>query len=329
MKVAPRGVTMLATAAALLLIGGFVASRQGVPFVPRQVIDQINGRISVTGRVVDQNGERLSGVTMEVSKIGVTSNLAHFMREEESTFTVDGVFEVACADCASIDLRFLKVGYYVGSYACSLGDPDGTRERQLACNDVAIVLELVPRAVQVVHRRGELRFDRSGAKQVVTLGGHRTGSVTPGPQKTLASLSPPYAYLVCDTQSDGTLSRRTVPEPQREGLTLTAPGGARLVFSDSGDGVVLYEPRTDSPSPSMVFREMREAPASGYQNELRFDQVTEVKRLYYFYCTIGGWFGKGYVSIPRFSDKRSLDEAVANMEIQLNPDGSRDVTTHF
>lgn len=329
MKVAPRGVTMLATAAALLLIGGFVASRQGVPFVPRQVLDQLNGRISLRGRVVDENGNPLSGVTMQVTKTVYTSNPAQFTRDEESEQSVDGSFEVSCSACSTINLSFWKAGFYDTYISESLVRLDGERVNELVREDILIEVEAIPPAVQVLHRSGELIFATTGVKQVVSLGGRLTGSITIGPDKSLGSLDSPYVSLNCRTETDGTLARRTVPRPGRDGLTMVAPSAARLVFANAGDGVVLYEPRTESPSPSMVFREMREAPLEGYRGEIDFDQLPGSRQTYYFYCRVGGLYGKGAVSAPLFRSPKNLGEAVSAIRIQLNPDGSRNVTTHF
>jgi len=329
MRVTPHGAKVLVAVAALLGTTMLVASRLGGPFVPRQVLAQLNGRIALSGRVVDQDGNPLSGVTMRVTKTVYTSNPAEFTRDEESEESVDGMFEVSCRECSTINLSFSKPGYYVTSISESLGRLDGERVDHLTMEDIKVVLEVKPRAVQLFHRSGELLFDSTGVKQVVSLGGRLIGNLPLGPQKTLSSLDSPYVSLICKTESDGTLARRTVPRPGREGLTMVAPSGARLVFATGGDGVVLYEPRTHSPSPSLVFREMREAPLEGYRGEIDFDQLPGNRQTYYFYCRVGGLYGKGAVSAPLFRSPKNLDEAVSAIGIRLNPDGSRNVTTHY
>jgi hypothetical protein len=40
-------------------------------------------------------------------------------------------------------------------------------------------------------------------------------------------------------------------------------------------------------------------------------------------------YGKGAVSAPLFSSPKNLGEVMSAIRIQLNPDGSRNVTTHY
>jgi hypothetical protein len=65
---------------------------------------------------------------------------------------------------------------------------------------------------------------------------------------------------------------------------------------------------------------MEEAPKFGYQARLRLR--LHDNRDVYFYCKIGGYYGKGRLAAPGISDPDTIQSYIM---IYMNPDGSRDM----
>jgi len=71
------------------------------------------------------------------------------------------------------------------------------------------------------------------------------------------------------------------------------------------------------------FRAMGEAPAEGYTDslELELGDQDEV----FFYCMIGGMYGKGWLTPVVLRPSSSDPRLMTNVEIYLDPTGSRDL----
>jgi len=70
----------------------------------------------------------------------------------------------------------------------------------------------------------------------------------------------------------------------------------------------------------------KRAPETGYEGEIAFDRLPNDREQFYFYCRIGGLYGKGSTGI-RSRGFPNLDEVQGGVTLVLNPDGSRNVTT--
>jgi len=111
---------------------------------------------------------------------------------------------------------------------------------------------------------------------------------------------------------------------------MQAPRGRRLSLSDAylvlvgGDGgFIPYLPF--STVESDAYKEMKQAPADGYQRRLLIEPSSSGPDQY-FYCRIDGKYGKGRVVGLRFKFSRGRARAlVAGLEISLGADGDRDL----
>jgi hypothetical protein len=312
-----------------LVLAGALTAQVDTPHPARELADfadSFNGRVCMEGRVTDENGAPMVGTTMRVTKYTFSVVEPDSSERETSDQLVDGSFRAMCSHCSGLDLVFFQKGYY---HTTVSGRAQDQRVAGVECQDVAVVLEKKPVAVEVTHHAGRLVFDLGGRREVVVLGRKMTGGVKLGAGKSLDSLATPFVSLVGTVAPDGTLAHRRMPKVAQPG-DWNAPSGVRLVFSSANDGVVLYVPQKHNPLvPGEVFREMREAPETGYVNQVEFESFgpyDDGEKLY-FYCRVGGLYGKGFVLAPRFTRMATFDAIMSSISIRLNPDGSRNVTT--
>ncbi len=300
-----------------------------LPKSPTKFEADLNGRIEVQGKVIDQDGNPVLGVTAKVRKVTFVEDLNGISRESESEETIESEFRFACDWCYSLDVHFLKRGYFPVSRTWSFGREDGISAGEISIEDIAIVMEEKPVPVKVKPFGGSVALDQAGVTKVLSCGGSSNGSVAVGPQKAEISRLSRYISLRADLAADGSFRRRPVNTREGETLQRERPAGVSLVLSAPEDGLAVYSPIADSRIADLVFREMREAPETGYKNEIEFDGPSSAGGKVYFYCRIGGLYGKGFVNEPSFKNTHRRDEVETIVRIRLNPNGSRNVTTHY
>ena len=98
-----------------------------------------------------------------------------------------------------------------------------------------------------------------------------------------------------------------------------------MVGSKEGDG---FLPADIGQIPAVFehgFRCLLEAPETGYSQKLDLNPVDGKEKLF-FYCRVGGHFGKGVVTNPPLIiESGGRDIAIANVVVFLNPTDSRNV----
>ncbi len=296
---------------------------------PTKFEADLNGRIEVQGEVVDQDGNPVLGVKAKLRKVTFVEDLNGMSRESESEGTIESEFRFACDWCYSLEVRFLKPGYFPVSRTWSFGREDGIAAGEVSIEDIVIVMEEKPVPVKVNPFGGSVALDQAGVTKVLSCGGSSNGSVAVGPEKAEIMQLSRYIYLRADhLAADDSFRRRPVNTRDGETLQRERPAGVSLVLSAPEDGLVVYSPVADSRIADLVFREMREAPETGYKNEIDFDGLSSAGGKVYFYCRIGGLYGKGFVNDPYFKNTHLRDKVETIVRIRLNPNGSRNVTTH-
>ena len=137
----------------------------------------------------------------------------------------------------------------------------------------------------------------------------------------------PYVYLDAGVTDDGQLTstlfsmkRFSVPKP------VLAQGSLKMVGAKNGDG---FLPVDIGQIPAVFehgFRNLFGAPQIGYSPVLELFPV-EGKEKLFFYCRVGGHFGKGALTNPPLIiESGGRDIAIANIVVFLNPYGSTDVS---
>lgn len=88
-------------------------------------------------------------------------------------------------------------------------------------------------------------------------------------------------------------------------------------------GFVRVRPTAHARSDEM--KNMQEAPESGYRKQL--DIAMNEKERVYFYCKIGSYFGKGWITLePRMASRSGL---FTRVEILMNRDGGLNLKSQY
>lgn len=295
-----------------------------------EIIHGQSGTINVAGTIVDQNGNALDGVEVEVAEVSPFDMLGTLTNRKTST--VDHRFRIKRQGVSSIECRFLKTGYYVErrSYAFSTGANDPASDG-IPDHDIVIVLQKKPEPAPLEKYEGFLRSDIDGPISVLYLRKPRL-SDTPLTAEQIKerkrlTLERQHVFLDPEIDNDGRLSRVLVDVENIGGVqTILREGWIGMSRPESGDGFI---EATISGRSSLVregFRQMTGAPATGYESQLRIsaENGTDHK---FFFCKFNGRYGKGVVSnmahIMMIGDTES---ASVKIIVYLNPTGSTDVS---
>lgn len=297
--------------------------------------DLFSGRIRLAGRIVDERGELLKNVTIHVTKVYFDPTGADFRREVDSTIqSANGLFSIGCTVCQAIYLRVAKDGYYDEKLGASTGGEKTHQETHRP--DLVVTLQQCPplgrgylRSEGIPHWNrpfeGTALFLRQPGRQsrvqdIAFRDGQAhtvhwtTRAVDPQPTtERFLYLVPAGGLGAAPDKQPALLADGT---PQRDTFR---PKGIRLCFSHPDDGFVAAQPKRPQNS-ELGLRDVREAPSAGYEQclDLRSDQSYS-----FFYCRIGGLYGKGKANMPRFSPPGGLRSVYSGVEVLLFTDGSR------
>ena len=217
----------------------------------------------------------------------------------------------------------MKEGYFHRRVYFTATDRKEHRVGGYTNTDLAIVLEKKPAPAPLEVMKGQLMADAEGVIAVLKL--------VPGTRDAFnvrkaggERLTEPYVVLEVGTTPDGQVERKQWRFDT--GTLAEVPARAAVTFSTPDAGFAVYKPSSAPVLENLCFREMRQAPETGYSQRLDF--ADDVGDFVYFYCRIGSNFGKGHVSRPNFLEGKRMDSAVvAPITILLNPTGSRYVAT--
>lgn len=294
------------------------------------ILRDISGSIEIWGTIVDQDGNPLQGVSVEVSEERV-AEMFEPVTPPTNTI-VDHRFQIEKSNVVAIDCLFFKAGYYAERWSFSFpgagSEPNG---RVFAKRDVEIVLREKPDSAPLQKFEGILRSDVGGPTSVLDTQ-RPDRSIPPfttdeRPGSDRMNLARPHFFLDPAVGSDGRLESVLI---EIEGFA-----GPQVILKEGwigysqlgpGDGFIEADIPETSSRIAKGFRWMTEAPATGYASRLQL--AAEVgKKSRFFYCRIGGRFGKGVVTnMPRIVTNERIESASAIMIVYFNPSGSRDLS---
>lgn len=286
--------------------------------------------IIISGMVVDAMGRSLKAVEMTVIE---------YRREAETLesistrrhLQVDGAFDVQCVDCSDLRLRFQASGFYPKRVAFELTEEEiktlvlGAPPPDFAIVRRGISVEMESSGQPVRLERVNLTLDhgRDGPIQVLARDEDRPamnfysevirkrqGAGTGGGPAMIALMAEPEQFEALVEKADG-------PRPETKALAV-----AILEFSGAETGVFPVD--VVGGGPRHNYRGLKEAPESGYLPQLVLDTNTGEEQ--YFYCRMGGLFGKGRVTDVRVGwDRNSNPTLEVGLEIYLNRGGGRNL----
>lgn len=300
-----------------------------------------SGRIRLAGVVVDEDGNALKDVTLVIGEGRFNPAAESFRSRSERRKTINGRFDESCRMCSGLTLMFMKNGYFeeVISFAATSEELDKEPERDGgSATDLRIVLMSNVGSASLVRIGGGLsagvadRLDilrvepatgRRIPSRVALIGGKLFAFTSPRKDQTETTpLDVPFLYLTSRAGLGGTFETTTAKHPSSEVTVSGVPAEVLLCASREGDGFVLYEPRRDVSH--LAYREMREAPADGYQRCIPAPIWPAERPKLFFYCKVGSLYGKGEVSTAAFSGFVP-GEVEAHVSILINRNGTRNV----
>jgi hypothetical protein len=284
-----------------------------------------SGKIRLKGTIVDTEGIPLDDVLMEVVTLEFDSLRSTDLKEIKREQPINATFTYACDDCAGVRLEFRKDGYYLEKVEY-ITYADDIPNMEVIKPDEKVVLE--KRGVRVSPKRfsGMLKVGRTDNDVLPFSLGQRTRAV---PVTRLAEIAARKQYLddvlylelKVKRDANGEIATQEVQRPGSS-YKLKRPVEPLLDFSAADGGLIIYQPK--SRFVRKIDREMKRAPARGYQPTLALDLETYDTR--YFYCRIGRRYCRGTLSPVAVNRGSEGDYVSLNVSIRLNPtEGDRNL----
>jgi hypothetical protein len=274
-------------------------------------LQRLSVPMAVTGQVVDEDGQVLGHVRLDVI-VGPSKALMNAPARTQTSQLTEGVFAIDEPSAASLTLQFEKVGYYSKYYQF---EADPNEPKPIHVHDLRVVLPRRGAGKPLPSYASERRL--LGASGVLVdlnsppvSGRDDSDAPAPPPGKANLLLASP------DVGADGRPEIRflagspTYGEVRRVVLRFSSPDG----------GFVVARPTNDRLAPL----DMIVAPETGYQPELVLDGQTKFPVYFFFRC--GGRYGRGVVR----GTSASLEVAKGariNVSTRLQTDGSRRIET--
>jgi len=277
-----------------------------------------SGKIRLKGTIVDAEGMPLDDVLMEVITLEFDSLRNTDLKEIKQEQPVSATFTYACDNCAGVRLEFRKDGYYLEkveyvTYA------DDNPNMEVIKPDEKVVLE--KRGVRVASKRysGTLKVSRNETEVLPFSFGQRSRAVPVTRLPEIAARKQHlddvlYLELKVKRDADGEIATQ---ELQRPGSSHKPrkPVEPILDFTHADGGLIVYQPK--SRFIRKIDREMKRAPARGYQPILALDLETWDTQ--YFYCRIGKRYCRGTISPVSVNRGSNGDYVSLHVSIRLNP----------
>jgi len=262
-----------------------------------------NRRFHIKGEVVDEQGARLTGVTMWVTK-AVPGGWWQEVQYVSKEYTINGTFEVRERGCEDISLTFDKGGYYRQSIRFSDDAKANTREIQerimkglpveeplVGKEGLRIVMEKKGEQVSLKNYGGPLEYKTTGQGTVQDFK-NKIQAYSVSSVLDATSLPEGSVFIVADKDETGKIATVTLVS---NGSKYIVPQRIRLIMNIHGDGgFILYEAKnTREP-----FHEMKQAPEKGYQKEVVLNGelllfVASHSKDITFYFKTDKYYGKG------------------------------------
>jgi hypothetical protein len=283
--------------------------------------------IDIKGIVMDEQGRLLTAVKVNKTIFNKNGKIP-------TTEVINESFHVKEEDCMGIDLYFLKDGYYPQQVKLGTLTPTGvaaTGKKIIHYPDYKVVMKEVGPATYLGKFSEYLQFNCSGEAKglmVKPLGPRDYIMPSEAIKFNLNNnLAIPGIIFLRATCTDGQIDnlKEIIKLVYYGGSSAIGNGGAPkdvyLGVTGAGNGVQAYPESDMMISEKLVLRRMREAPETGYEQEILLN-VREAYR--YFYCKIGQFYGKGYISYIDQIKNNGM-EIEKNIYLWIQPDKSRNL----
>lgn len=261
-----------------------------------------SGPATVSGTVVDEQGQTLTDVQMHVTAAVSTKYELDAYGGERTLSLDDGKFKVRCGNCSAAHLFFSKDGYH--PQPVDLAWFERTR-------GLTVVLRRKGEPVDLEYIEARLLAGPGVAETVLQV--DRKGMRERALEDIRAdSVNAPARYIGIQpalTDDGAVAAVRSIDRPPVLDYMV-------LDFSAADGGVQLYKPSTRVIH--FAFAEMTAAPQDGYQERIRID-VSEDFDNSYFYCVVDGRYGKGKITAPSVGRGERSGEVYVSIELYMSP----------
>jgi hypothetical protein len=314
---------------ALLAFGAGCAVAQGHKTrgeAIREMLRKVNVDFVIKGRVVDQDGNPLAGVTVDVRRSKETGPFAQ--KTYTDTKTVSGTFDFSFRESDFVGLEFRRDGYHSGRLSFVGPAPtEGVRiDGQTHTYDgVTVVLQKIGR-LAFLHKYGPIVTCTADGRfrvwDISRIGTERTET------KCIDLPAAPGRETPC-------VFVRVVPSqvpiaPTLQGGDEVTPRDAavQLVLQDGkGGGFVRAHSKGRTTLDAVL--DITTAPTDGYSPalELTPEELVGLRadRNVYFYFRLNGFSGKGRIIGLTYLPDQGVRDCV--LRFYLQPDGSTNVET--
>lgn len=279
-----------------------------------------DARITLSGTVEDEMGRPLNAVKTRVEVFRFDPSSSSLSSMESKTEIVDGFFLFTCERCMEIRADFLRTGFHVGSLSAGVGTEGAGQPPVVEKMRQRVVLRPMGTIPRLHRFEGRLIVEEGGEEHILPVGAKASGG--PALYRILpkdSSSGEPLPFIRLSVgRSGGSVLTRALSDK-----SVLVPEAPRLEFGSTG-AVLPYRP--GARDLNTIRYEMREAPSDGYGPSLELDP--NGAETIYFYCKVGELYGRGSATpalIEELGGGRK--RVVAHVEIELNPDGSRNLET--
>lgn len=288
------------------------------------VSETLDARITLSGTVEDETGRPLTGVTARVEIVRFDSTSSTLSREESREEIINGFFRFTCEKCLEIRVSFGRAGHHRQTVFAGYtegGGPDSSAPSPVVEKvRQRVVLRQLGAIPRLDRFEGRLIVEEGGEEHILPVGAKASGGPAPLrvlPRDSSSGEALPFVRLSVSRSGETVVTRELV------GKATLAPEAPRLEFGPAA-AVLPYRPAAQDRKE--IRYEMREAPADGYGPSLELDP--NGAETLYFYCKVGELYGRGSAT-PAFIEELGggRKRVVAHVEIELNPDGSRNLET--
>ncbi len=300
--------------------------------------EEDNGNFILEGVVVDEEGNYLKGVTMEIEK---GKSIVFGMKTYKEKKIINGRFSVKANGFTAVSLEFRKKGYYPEYLEFDFLKGTGGKKigRNLINRNIKVVMEKIGKLPSLIRFESYVRFYSGGRAVIIDINKGLSDPTDRGRGKVkvedlLENLSRNLLPSGCiylipqDINARGKfldieekIAKKDFPKAK---LVLNDPGGGFLIYTPSHkEWDVFYHP---------LIREMKEAPEEGYVNEIEVPiRTSSMGKEILFYFKVGSNYGKGSISPVAYikPDRlKNLPESIGTwVTLWLNPSGERNVRT--
>lgn len=299
----------------------------------RRSLDRLDregkGTVQLGGEIVDDEGRPLSDVTLRI-RASRPKLLDPFDEGySRKVKVVTRAFRYKCSRCSTVHLRFSKEGYHYEELEFVYDRKQ--HGKKLKATALRITLGRIRNPVALVEIGGEMTIG-AGSVRVIpislkpAIGSVHLELLVEKAKKDGFLEQLEYLKLEAQLNADGTPVTVLLDQPDLPKHRQIQPVSAFLDFSMvDGGGAVLYEPTETEQR--RIFNSMRMAPESGYVPQVPLGRLTG-NQVLFFYCKIGGYYGKGMVRAPRLLKINGL-KVSTHVSIWLNRDGGRSVESRY